>query len=652
MLSAVQADRVYIFGDQAVPDDPASMQKIMEFDAPAVRPLSGNPLIGAGAHLLQQSYQAALLSGEYLRITVQETGEVVMSMKKRHASSMLILPVRSGRTVWGFMGIESGGEIRDWQPEEMALLQAVAAMLSLAVERQQTHRDHLQLARALEQAAEAVFITDTSGTIEYVNPAFERQTGYAKEEAVGMNPRVLNAGIVEPEIYQDMWNRLSQGETWSGHFVNRHRDGALFKWASTISPMLDSEDRITSYVAVCRDITRESQLEEQLRQSQKMDAVGRLASGISHDFNNLMSAILVHTDALLDDMGPDHELQSEIQIIRQVAERGADLTRQLLAFGKRQMLNPRIIDLNDVVQNISRMLRRVLSENITLETRLAGQSALVQADPIQVTQVGMNLAINARDAMPRGGRLLIETGRRMLSATEAEECGAPVAGAYVMLRVTDDGVGMNEETRRHVFEPFFTTKESRKGTGLGLSTVYGIVSQSKGFIQIESAPEQGAIFSVFLPASEDDADVEPEDEPAVSAATAAHGETILVVEDDRMVRELAARVLRRHGYHVLDAPHAEAALAQIKAYDGIIDLVLTDSIMPGMNGREMAQRIQHLCPETRIMYMSGHPDETLAPLGFLDDGLRFIKKPFTMDFLVQCVYDALNGTDSLQYGSE
>lgn len=355
-----------------------------------------------------------------------------------------------------------------------------------------------ELARAVEQSAEAIFITDIQRRITYVNPAFEKHTGFARAEVIGCNPRMLSAGKTDVSVYQAMWRELASGRVWSGRFTNKRKDGTLFEWESTISPLHDAEGHITSYVAASRDITREVQLEAQLRQVQKMDAIGRISSGISHDFNNLMAAIIAHVDVLLDDIPPDSDLHPEIELIRDVAVRGSELTRQLLAFSRRQVMEPKVLDLNELIRTTCLILRRVLGKDIHLTQKLAADLCPVRVDPIQISQVIMNMAINARDAMPRGGHLKIETANTIREDALSSP-GEKPAGAYVVMSVSDTGVGMDEDVLAHLFEPFFSTKEPERGTGLGLATVYGIVRQSNGFIEVESKPGAGAVFRVFLP---------------------------------------------------------------------------------------------------------------------------------------------------------
>jgi len=385
---------------------------------------------------------------------------------------------------------------------------------------------------------------------------------------------------------------------------------------------------------------RAARLAEQLRQSQKMEAIGRLAGGVAHDFNNLLTVIGGYASLLAESQAPgdpNAELASEI---RQASDRAADLTRQLLAFSRRQMLHLHVLDVNTVVTRLERMLRRVLGADIALETRLAPELGAIKADAGQLEQVVLNLVLNARDAMPDGGRLAIETGEVVLSDGYAALHADVTPGRYVMLSVSDTGSGMSEEIRQRVFEPFFTTKELGKGTGLGLATVYGIVRQTGGHIVCRSEPGRGSEFQVYLPRVES---AEPITAPlSPESRECAGDETVLLVEDDAMVRGFATRALERLGYEVLPAAHGEAALAVCAARARPVDIVVTDIVMPTMGGRELAQRLLLRWPGTRVLYVSGYTDDALLRRGVLEPGTRFLHKPFTAASLGRAVRGTLD----------
>src|SRR3989454_121056 len=385
--------------------------------------------------------------------------------------------------------------------------------------------------------------------------------------------------------------------------------------------------------AVRRDRRR---LEQQLLASQRLEAVGRLAGGVAHDFNNVLTAVLGSTELMILDTPPGAANREELEIIREAATHAQDLIRQLLAFSSRQALKPVVLDVNHLVKNVGKMLRRLIGENIELTTEPAPDVDSVCADPGQLEQVLVNLVVNARDAMPQGGRLTIATAN--LAVTEGAVPVPP--GRYVVLRVTDTGTGMDAATVERAFEPFFTTKPRGKGSGLGLATVYGIVRQSGGHVEVESVPGAGTTFRIYLPRVEDVAE-----QGAASTATPARGvETVLVVEDDERVRTLARKALEQAGYRVLVAAGGKEALAAAEGHDGPIDLLMTDVVMPAMSGRTLTRRLTQRHPDLKVLYMSGYSDEDIAQHGVFEAGIAFIKKPFTPSVLTKKLREVLDET--------
>lgn len=385
---------------------------------------------------------------------------------------------------------------------------------------------------------------------------------------------------------------------------------------------------VTRTWGVQRDVTERVQLEEQVRTMQQMEAVGRLAGGIAHDFNNIMSIIIGHTDLLLmDRTTPNERMNASLTHIRRAAGKAASLTQQLLAFSRRQVLQPRIMDLNETVSDVEKMLSRVIGEDIEVTSRLDPALARVKADPGQIHQVLMNLAVNARDAMLQGGKLIMETSNTMIDAAYADTRPGLHPGDYVMLAVSDTGHGMDTETLSHIFEPFYTTKDPGKGTGLGLATVYGIIRQSGGRIWVYSEPGKGTTFRVYLPAEKSDA--EPAAGQAEVREVVGGTETILLVEDEADLREIARVFLSRYGYRVLDASSTDAALSMARDFEGSIDLMLTDVIMPGMSGRQLADKVARLRPSMKIVYMTGYTDDMVVHRRILEPGIAVLQKPFT-----------------------
>jgi len=381
--------------------------------------------------------------------------------------------------------------------------------------------------------------------------------------------------------------------------------------------------------------------EEQLRHAQKMEAIGRLAGSVAHDFNNLLSVILGHGSFMLEDLKHPDPIREEVSAIMRAGERAADLTRQLLAFGRQQVLTPRVLDLNAVVKDTEKMLRRLLGEDIELVARYERELGKVRVDATQIDQIVMNLAVNARDAMPDGGKLTIETQNVMLDATYASEHFEVIPGPHAMLAVSDTGFGMDRETRARIFEPFFTTKDKGKGTGLGLSTIFGIVKQSGGNIWVYSEPGKGTTFRIYFPKAGDVEDPLPEVLPTLTLTGV---ETILLAEDQDDVRHVASEILRRFGYHVLEAQNAGEALLVCERHPLPIHLLVTDVVMPRMSGRELAERLVVIRPELKVLYMSGYTDNAIVHHGILDPGVAYVQKPLIPETFARRVREVLDAT--------
>ncbi|MCU0578761.1 MAG: PAS domain S-box protein, partial [Desulfobacterota bacterium] len=413
-------------------------------------------------------------------------------------------------------------------------------------------------------------------------------------------------------------------------------------WSEEIVTLLTIVGEIfTNALERIRVEEEKSKLEDQLRQSQKMEAIGRLAGGVAHDFNNMLTGIIGYADLLLLSLNKDHALTGKVEEIKKAGKRAASLTQQLLAFSRKQLLQPKVLDLNTVVNDLKKMLQRLIGEDIALETSLETNPWPVKVDPNQMGQVLMNLVVNARDAMPQGGKVTIRTANRALDESHGRRWGVQLqAGPYVLLAVQDNGTGMDQQTLSHIFEPFFTTKELGKGTGLGLSTVYGIIKQSEGYIWVDSRPGLGTTFQIFLPRAEGfsaSLTASPE------ARTLLQGsETILVVEDNDLVRNLTREALQQFGYEVIEAPNGDLALQVTREYRAPIHLLLTDVVMPGINGRELAEKVLALRPDIKVLFMSGYTDNAIVQYGILEPGLSFIEKPFSPDVLAGKVHQVLN----------
>ena len=501
--------------------------------------------------------------------------------------------------------------------------------------------ERMLLMTAIEQSADGIVITDAHGTIQYVNPAFSRVSGFSRAEALGKNPRILKSGKQDEAFYRKLWTTILGGEIWQDEITNRRSDGGLYTEQMTITAVRDQGGEITHFIAIKAEVTERKRLEQQLRQAQKMEAVGRLAGGVAHDFNNMLTIISGYSGLLLEHPGTVEPLREYVNEIKNAAGRAASLTRQLLAFSRRQVLAPRVLDLNVVVANIGKMLKPLIGEDIDLLTVLGQSLWPVRADPGQLEQVLLNLAVNARDAMPNGGVLTIETANVEMDSASAQTHFPLSPGPYVLLAFSDTGIGMDAETQARVFEPFFTTKEKGKGTGLGLATVYGIVKQSGGYIWVYSEVGKGTTFKIYLPRTEDEVD---ESGPGRSGVDAQQGtETLLLVEDEDAVRALVRDVLREKGYTVLEASRGEEALELSEQYGGQIDLLVTDVVMPQMSGRELARRLANSRPQMKVLYISGYADVAVWYQGELDSGGAFLQKPFTPEGLARKVREVLGG---------
>ncbi len=532
-------------------------------------------------------------------------------------------------------------ELRPDQEEALAALsQQVIAQLeaSRKLADQAAEATERRFHRLLESALDIITVLGADGCFRYQSPALQRVLGYSTEELTGRS--VFD--FIHPEDQKRERDAFELGLGGSNVLRSsecrfRHKDGSWRVLEVTGRVIPDGEEDGPCAVLNVRDVTERKMLEEQLRTSQKMDAIGRLAGGIAHDFNNLLTIILGYTDVLEAGLAHDRARAEEAIEIRKAAERAAGLTRQLLAFSRRQVFERRTINLNALLGNLEKMLQRVIGEDVALATNFDPELGNIRADSGQIEQVIMNLAVNARDAMPKGGKLTIETRGVELDDVYAREHLSVRPGRYVMVAVTDTGTGMDAETKSRLFEPFFTTKEQGKGTGLGLATVYGIVKQSGGTIWVYSEPGHGTTFKVYLPeATGARLSRDKPVEPFLDRGS----ETILLTEDEEALRVLARKMLSSCGYTVLESSSAFEAL-EIARSEVNIDLLLTDVVMPEMSGSELAAKIQEIRPEMRVLFMSGYTDDVVIRHGMLKEGCTFLQKPFTANSLARKVREAL-----------
>ena len=507
-------------------------------------------------------------------------------------------------------------------------------------DRKKAEESHRQLAIAIEQSGDIVIVTDTHGVIRYVNHAFERITGYTRAEVIGRNPRILKSGRHGDEFYRTMWATLARGESFVARMVNRRKDGSYFTQDSTISPIFDPRGQVVSYVAVARDVTRQLAIEADMQQTQRIESIGRLAGGVAHDFNNMLSVILGHAELALADMQPDSQLAAELQAIIQAVNQSRDIIQQLLAFACKQIIAPKVLDLNAAIENMLKMLRRLIGENIDLVWRPCAHPCKIEIDPSQLNQVLANLCLNARDAITDVGRIILATNHRTLDREYCKGHQGSKAGQYVTLTISDTGRGIDAKTRSHLFEPFFTTKEKGKGTGLGLATVHGIVQQNNGFITVYSELGQGATFSIYLPYRAD-AQIDSPENPG-DESPPGRGERILLVEDEPAILNMGKTILERLGYRVMCAPGPEAAIKAAADPETTIDLLVTDVVMPGMNGCDLARQLRDRQPGLKCLFMSGYTADAIARHGVMDKGLNFIQKPFSREEIAKAVRQALD----------
>src|SRR5215469_13875116 len=496
-----------------------------------------------------------------------------------------------------------------------------------------------RLASIVDSSEDAILTKSLDGTITAWNRGAERIYGYAPEEVIGKHISMLLPDV-RPDEIPDILKKIARGENVE-HYesVRLTKDRRRLNVSVSISPLHDINGEVIGASAIARDITAQRRVQDQLRQAQKMEAIGRLAGGVAHDFNNVLGIINACTEFLRDRIEPASEPSTYVENIKKAIERGAALTRQLLAFSRKQLIQPVLLDLNERLRDISKLLRPLMGDDVEVLVIPRTQSAIVEADPGQLDQIVMNLAVNARDAMPRGGRFILETDVVELDQHFADQHQPLTPGKYVMLSVSDNGIGMDKATLARIFEPFFTTKEPGKGTGLGLATVYGIAQQSGGYIWVYSEPERGTTFKVYLPSAENKLE---SSSPARGETTIPkpEGKTILLVEDDEIMRSLTGQLLEEHGFIVVGVRDGKSALAWTELNPGKPHLLLTDVVMPGISGPELANHLATSNPGLKVVYMSGYTGELMASHEGLKHGI-LLEKPFTRTALLNALHNSL-----------
>jgi len=531
--------------------------------------------------------------------------------------------------------------------EERSLIDAIAERLGHILDRIKGKEELLEseekYQNLYDNAPDMMVAVDAkTAAILDCNATTASELGYTKDEIIGRP--IFDMYVPDSAEYAkvNLFPMFVKTGTIKGEELQlKRKDGGIIDVSLNASAVRDEKGNILYTASICRDISEKKRLEAQFQQAQKMEAVGRLAGGVAHDFNNLLTTIIGYADLMLMGLAEDDPFRENLEQIGENGKRAARLTRQLLAFSRKQILQPVVLDLNELIKGFVKMLERLIGEDLELETVLVSGLRQVEADPGQVEQIIMNLVINARDAMPDGGKVIIETANTDLDEDYAKAHDVSLQpGPYLMLAVSDTGTGMDEETRSNIFEPFFTTKEVGKGTGLGLSTVYGIVKQSGGYIWVYSEPGQGTTFKIYLPAVVGETVQRKKEQPPADDLTGS--ETILVVEDDDALRNLGREILERQGYRVLDAGNGIEALRISETHRGQIHLMITDVVMPKMGGKKVADRLQQLYPQMKVIYMSGYTDNSIAHHGILAPGLNFLQKPFSPEVLARKVREVLD----------
>lgn len=636
LQAAADVDRVYLYENDLDEQKGLCARRVCEICAPDRNVTLDSPLFTCFSYAQVLPRWAVTLSegGPISGLTESFPEAERDLLRSRGALSVLVLPLWVSGQWHGFLGVEDTRSRRAWGVEDVRLLQSAAEMIGFQLGRVQAEAELRRLLQAIEQAAEAILITSPDGHVEYVNPAFERITGYTRDEIVGDNLASHRNEYQDAPFYDTLLSTIRAGQVWKGRCRGEKKGGGMHEEDVTVSPVVETTGRIVNYVAVARDVSRETQLERQLQQAQKMEAIGQLAGGVAHDFNNLLQGITGYTHLVMENLEPEDPRSVHLKEVFKAAERAAALVRQLLAFSRQQVAEPQALDLNDAITDMTRMLRRLIGENIELELLLGESLRAVYADPAQITQVLVNLCVNARDAMPDGGRITIESRNVTFGFGEP---GGP-AGDHVLVAVSDTGPGIPPELQERVFEPFFTTKEVGKGTGLGLAVVYGIIKQHKGSIRLISQTGHGTRFEIHLPAL--DRAVPPPQEQTPPSPAPGGSETILVAEDDAVVRQVIVQVLENAGYHVLIAADGEEAINLFTEHANKIDLALLDVVMPKVGGIVVYERIREARPELPVVFSSAHHTELDIPCP-KHGPVRPLRKPYRPEELLHAVREAL-----------
>ena len=555
------------------------------------------------------------------------------------------VPLKAGSSTFGVVVVQSYSGGARFSQKDKEILQFVSQQLASAIEYKRNEealrRSEARYRSLVQSAVYGIYRSSLEGRFFDVNPALITMLGYdSAEEVLALDPK--SDVFLDPSEQARVMGEFQRGARLDNVEVRwKRKDGSAITVRLSGRVVNSPEETAEVVEIIAEDITERRVLENQFRQAQKMEAVGRLAGGVAHDFNNLLMVISGYTEVLLEHTRKSNPLYPKIEAIHQATDRATTLTRQLLAFSRKQLLELKVVDLNVIVEDMERLLRPLIGENIELQTQMAPDLGRTRADAGQIEQVIMNLVVNSKDAMPNGGKITIQSANAQLKHDDlGREYSYIKPGEYVVLSVSDTGHGMDKETQLRIFEPFFTTKEKGKGTGLGLSTVYGIIKQSGGYVLVESELQRGTTFRIYLPRVEDA--LEPVNATGASSLQNGGSETVLLVEDEESVRQLVRETLESKGYKVLEADHGESALHIVSHHSGKIDMLITDVVMPGMSGRELSAQLCSSYPHTKVLYLSGYTEDAIAHEGVLESGTAFLQKPFTLQMLARKVREVLD----------
>lgn len=632
-------DRCYLF---TISDDNTTMSNVNEWCRDGIEPYKDklqNIPINKFSWIINKLKEGGLFKFSSLNELPKEAEAEREEFILEQIKSLINVPIIYQGNLKAFIGLDAVRSEMEWSEDIASLLKVVGEIFLNALQRVSSEAERLLLVTAIEQSAETIIITDIDGKVQYANPAFEKITGYSIKEVLGKKTSLLKSGNHNEEFYENLWSTIKSGNIWSGHFINKRKDGLLYEEDAVISPVRDTSGNIVNFVAVKKDVTKEVKIANQLREAHKMEAIGTLAGGIAHDFNNILTAILGYANIIKLKSSPNDKIFQAAEVIEKAANQGAQLTAQLLGFARRGKHQIIPVNLHNVIQDVMKILNRTIPKNIEIIQKLYAEPPYIKGDPSQLEQIIMNLAVNANDAMSNGGKLIFETDIVELDEEYCKIHNLSNAGKYLLIYVTDTGVGIPKEIQDRIFEPFFTTKELGKGTGMGLATVYGIVKNHQGSISVYSEVGVGTTFKIYFPLyTGKNIPLKPVKSEQVITGSA----TILLVDDESLVIDVSAETLRHLGYKVITALDGEQAIDYYKKNYKEIDLVILDMIMPKKGGKDCFREMKMINPNIIAILASGYSMDGEAQK-LIDEGIRgFIQKPFQISHVGEVISNALN----------